>query len=175
MSWTCRSARLLAFCAALSGCSPVLDWRELRPEGSSITVMFPCKPDRHARQVVLAGRPVSMDLLVCSAGGTTFALSFANLGDPTAMTPALAELRAAAIGNVAGTVTGERALQVGGMTPHPGAARLDIAGRRPDGVAVQEHVAVFVHGLRVYQASLLGPALAPEAVETFVSGLRLGS
>jgi hypothetical protein len=48
-----------------------------------------------------------------------------------------------------------------------------MAGRLPDGKAVEEQVAVFSRGTRVFQATLVGPSLPPEVAETFFGGLRL--
>lgn len=157
----------------LVACSPVFDWRELQPEGSGVAVQFPCKPDRHARPQRLAGQRVVMEMLVCEAGGVTFALSFADVPDPATVGAALEELRGLAIGNVAGTLTGSQPARVPGMTPHEQALRLAIDGRLPDGRAVGEHVVLFARGLRVYQASLLGGKLPAEPVDAFVASLRL--
>jgi hypothetical protein len=172
-----RSASLSAFAmAALFGaCSPSHEWRELRPPESGIVALFPCKPDRHARSVTLAGRTTRMEMLVCSAGDTTFALAFADIADPSAVAPVLAELRAAAIANLGGKAVQEQMLQVPGMTPNPRAVRIRFDGRRPDGAAVQEQAAFFVRGLRVYQASVLAPVLAGADAETFIGGLRLAT
>lgn len=163
----------LALAALLGACSPAHEWRELRPPDSGIVAMFPCKPDRHARPVTLAGQATRMEMLVCAAGDTTYALAFADIADPSAVAPALAELRAAAIANLDGAGVQEQSLQVPGMTPNPRAVRIRFDGRRPDGAAVQEQAAFFVRGLRVYQASVLAPALPGAAAETFIGGLRL--
>jgi len=64
-------------------------------------------------------------------------------------------------------------LQVDGMTPNPRAARLSVAGRLANGAPAVEEAAFFVRGLRVYQASMVGTKLAPEATDTFFAGLRL--
>jgi hypothetical protein len=71
-----------ALAATLWACAPPLDWREFQAEGSGIVATFPCKPDRHSRSVALAAQTVRMEMLVCSAGDVTFALSFADLADP---------------------------------------------------------------------------------------------
>ncbi len=84
----------------LSACSPAFDWRELQPEGTGVSVLFPCKPDRHARPVLLLKQKVTMEMLVCEAGGVTFALSFADTQDPAAVGASLDELRRVAVGNV---------------------------------------------------------------------------
>jgi hypothetical protein len=154
-------------------CSPTLDWRELRPEGSGIAAMFPCKPDRHARPLRVAGHPVRMEMLVCSAGGATYALAFADLPDPAAVPVALQELRELAGTNIAAAPVPPLRLQVPGMTPYPQAARVSLSGRLPDGAAVQEQAVFFAKGLRVYQASVIGERPSAEAADTFLAGLRL--
>ena len=41
----------LAGAAALAGCSPALDWREVRLEAAPLKTMLPCKPERESRFV----------------------------------------------------------------------------------------------------------------------------
>lgn len=163
-----------AVAALLVGaCSPALDWRELRPEGSGIAALFPCKPDRNVRSLAVAGHRVRMEMLACSADGATYALAYVDLPEPSAIGPALAELRGLAATNI-GTVPGtSTVLQVPGMTPHPQAARIALSGRLPDGAAVQEQAAFFARGLRVYQASVIGTRLRGDGAETFLAALKL--
>ncbi len=168
-------SRALTAVLVLAGCSPTLDWRETRPEGAGVVAMFPCRPDRHARPVVVAGASTRMEMLVCTAGGARFAVSFMDLADPAAVTPALAELRATALANIGGVQRGSEPAQVSGMTANSQAARLAMSGRLPDGTAVQEQAAFFVKGLRIYQASVIGAKLVPEMTDTFFAGLKLPS
>jgi hypothetical protein len=160
---------------ALSACAPALDWREVRPKDSQVQLLFPCKPAEQARRVQLAGQSVRLSLHACSAGGQTWALAHADLGDPAHIGAALGELMASAAANL-GTVPGPpEALQVAGATPHAGSVRLRLAGQLPDGKAVREEVAVFTYGTRVYQATALGADLPQEAAQTFIASLRAGS
>ena len=159
----------------MAGCSPSLDWRETRPEGVDVVALFPCRPDRHARTVVVAGSAAKMDMLVCSAAGATFALSFIELNEPAAVAASLSELRAAALANIGGVQLSSEPLQVSGMTANSQAARLAMSGHLPDGAPVQEQAAFFVKGLRVFQASVIGAKLVPEMTETYFSGLKLPS
>ncbi len=53
-----------------------------------------------------------------------------------------------------------------GATPNPASRRVDLQGRAPDGRRVEERIAVFSKGLRVYQATALGEHLD-------LAGLRL--
>lgn len=158
--------------AALTACSPTLDWRETQFDGSGIVASFPCRPDRYARVVTVAGTKVQMDMLTCAAGGATYALSFFDVADPAAVTPALADLRALATAHLGAATPQAAPLEIKGMTPNAQAARLSIAGHLPDGSAVQESAALFVKGLRVYQATAIGGKLAPEALDTFFTSLK---
>ena len=116
-----------------------------------------------------------MDMLTCAAGGATYALSFFDVADPAAVTPALADLRALAAGNLGATTPQAAPLEIKGMTANEQTARLTIAGRLPDGAAVQESAAFFVKGLRIYQATAIGAKLEPEALDTFFTSLKFPS
>lgn len=39
----------LAGAAALAGCSPALDWREVRLQAAPLKIVMPCKPERESR------------------------------------------------------------------------------------------------------------------------------
>lgn len=157
----------------LAGCAPALDWREFQPEGSGIVVTFPCKPDRHVRTVKLAVQTVRMEMLVCRADDAQFALSFLDLDDPGTVSAALSELQALAAGNLGATRRESKPAIVRGMTPSPQAAQLRLEGQQPDGTALQEEAVFFAKGLRVYQATVLGRRVRPDAAATFFAGLRL--
>lgn len=169
-----RSTTLITALAAAcsAACSPTLDWREFVPEGADISVSFPCAPDRHARTVLVAGAKVQMQMLACNAGGATFALAFADVADPARVGATLAELRATAASNLQDAAPRNAPLQIKGMTPNEHAARVTIAGKLPDGAAVQEHAAFFTRGLRVYQATVIGASPAPEVADIFLAGLK---
>lgn len=152
-----------------------MDWREVRPPDSDARAMFPCKPAGQSREVTLAGATVSMSLFACTGAGTTFALAFADMRDPTLVTPALEELtRAARTHLAAATGVASQPVSVPGMTPNPRASKWHLRGQLPDGRSVQEHGAVFVHGTRVYQATVLGAKFDDEALEAFFGALRVG-
>jgi hypothetical protein len=168
-----RALPVALACASVWACTPALDWRETQPEGAGIVVMFPCRPDRHARAVLVAGAKVRMEMWVCAAGGATYALSFVDAVNPAGVAPALSDLRALAVRNLGGVEPRWFDLHVRGMTPNPQATRLSLAGRLPDGAPVLQEAAFFARGLRVYQASVVGAKLVPEATQTFFAGLRL--
>ncbi len=158
--------------ACVAACAPALDWREFVPEGSGIGVTFPCRPDRHARNVTVAGEKSSMEMIVCSEGGTTFAVAFLDVADPARVSPALRELKGAALGNVQGSNPRLSPFVIKNMTPKDESTRLSIDGHLPDGSSVKEEAAFFAHGLRVYQATVIGARPDAQGVETFFGGLK---
>lgn len=172
--------RLLRIAASLAAvvtlaCTPTLDWREVRPAGSSAQLMFPCKPASHARRVALAGAEVEMSMFACTAGKVTYALAFADVADPARVTPALGELVRAASANVQASAPPRPAPgRARGTTPNGQAGHWQIVGRLPDGRSVHEQVEFFAFGTRVYQATVVGDRLDDEAAETFFSALRVG-
>jgi hypothetical protein len=164
---------LVALVWMLSACSPTLNWREVRPDNSGALALFPCKPDRFTRSVVLGGEKLQMVLNSCAAGEATYALSHAELADSAHVNPALDAMQSAAASNLGGPATVLSPLVVPGMTPHPVTQRWAVQGKRADGSAVHQQFTVFTRGLRVYQATVVGTALDTVAADTFFGSLQL--
>ena len=162
---------LIAF-PLLSACSPTFDWREARFEGSTLVAMFPCRPDHQMRPIELGGRSATMKMDACAAGGATFAVSVVELGDPALAAAALQQLRSVAVANVHGDRPRVVPWLLAGTTPDTDTTRLSTRGRLPDGAAVVEHAAFFTKGVKAYQASVIGAAPNPEALESFFAGLK---
>ncbi len=157
-----------------AACAPALNWRETQiVDADGAVAMFPCKADRFARRVRLADTDVEMHLMSCSVDGVTFAVTHAVLPDAARSAQALAQLRATAVSNVGGAARSLGPVKVSGMTPGTQTERVQITGRRADGRPVAEEAAFVVKGLRVFQATVLGDKLDAEAVDTFLSGLKL--
>jgi hypothetical protein len=153
-----------------------LDWREVRPEGSGLMLMFPCKPAGHARDMQVQGKPVRTHLHACRADDQDFALSFADLGDPGLVGPAMREMRESLLAKL---VQGQSespasavALQVPGMTPSPQALSQSLSGQLPDGSRAFGFVAVFARGTVVYQALVFGAKNDPAAQDGFVHSIK---
>lgn len=153
-------------------CTPTLDWRELRPEGAGVAFALPCKPSVFARKVSLQQSLVEMTLHACSAGGVTWAVAHADVGDPGRVTPALKELRESATSNLSALASTATPVAIPGATPNPEAGRSVLTGKLPDGRKVSEVLMVFAIGTKVYQATAVGETMPVEAVETFASSLR---
>ena len=168
----CRVA-LAAGAVLAAGCSPALDWRQVRPDGWGLLAQMPCRPTPQSRGVALAGPPVDLSLMVCTADGHTFALASADMADPARVGPALLALGATARANVQGVVEAEHPAAVPGMTPQPAARRWQLRGQLPDGQPVREQVLVFAHGLRVFQATLVGPVADPALAKVFFESIEV--
>ena len=158
---------------ALCACAPALDWREVRAQEGPVRLRFPCKPHVQMRQVALAGTRAQMALQVCDAGDLAWALTSADVADPARVGTALRELRQAAEANVQARAGAVQPLQVPGATPQPDSVRVTLSGRRPEGQPVESQVAVFALGTRVYQATVLGTRVAPEAADNFFASLQV--
>ena len=162
-----------ALAMLVGGCSPALDWRQVRPEGWGLVASLPCRPTAQSRQVALAGPAIELSLWVCNADGHTFALTSADVADPARVGPALLALGAAAQANVRGTIEADRPAAVPGMTPQPAARQWRFRGLLPDGQPVREQVLVFAHGLRVFQATLVGPIADDAIAKVFFDSIEL--
>lgn len=166
----------IAAALGLSACAPTLNWRDVRPEGADLFVLFPCKPSGPTRSVPLAGAPVQMTVLACEADGMTFGLSYADVGDAARVGAALQALAAGTSANLGvGPLPVARALAVPGAASSAQGGRYELTGRQPDGQAIQARLGVFARGTLVYQATVLGNRVAPEAVETFFGSLKVGA
>jgi hypothetical protein len=165
-------AGLLSGVLMLAACSPTLDWREVRPGGSELVALLPCKPERTTRALELAGAQVQFELLACSAAGATWAVASADVGEAARVAAALESLRVARIANLDGRETETAPFQPRGGVALAGAGRFTVVGRRPEGAAVVEHSAVFARGTRVFHAAAIGAAPGTPAVESFFEGLE---
>ena len=159
---------------AATGCAPALDWREVRVQGTAVTLMLPCKPQSSARSVQLAGQAVRMSMLACKAAELTWALGFADVAEPARLGAALRALREGTMANLQAQVVRSAPAVVRGATPHESSLFVQLRGRRPDGGPAEGRLAVFAHGTRVFQAVVLGESVPEEAAEMFFLSLRVG-
>ena len=163
---------ILACALLLAACNPTLNWREVRAEPTTLSLLLPCKPDRGARTVPFAGRDTELTMLGCDAGGATFAVAHAEIADPARAPEVVAQWRAATLANMRGRVTAEQPLPVAGAGAAVPPLRATASGQRANGRAVQSQMAYFAQGRRVYQAVVYADMLASEATDTFFACLR---
>jgi hypothetical protein len=160
--------------AGFGGCSPAMNWRQIRGEGSALQVLMPCKPDRVSRRIRLPDQDLTWNLLSCEAGGATWSMAYGDLSDSTQLAPVLATLQDVAQRNWAVQTTvpiaGAGGAWPPGATPHPNARRWTGEGRRPDGAPLPVQAAWFVQERAVYQLAVLGKISPPDA-ETWWSSV----
>ena len=166
-------ALLAAALLSLAACSPTFNWREVRAESASLKAMLPCKPDRGARTVPMAGRQVELQVLGCEAGGATFAVLTGDIGDPLRSGEVLAQWRAATLANQRAAPGGaqDRPFLPAGAMALAQSLRVSAAGQRADGSKVESQAAYFARGSRVVQAVIYADQVPAEAAETFFAGL----
>jgi hypothetical protein len=152
----------------LAACQPALNWREARPTESGAVALFPCKPEVEQRPA-RAGEG-AMGLAHCEAAGLSFALSWADMRDPTEAGAALRAMPRALAAKLKQPLPLAQGLQVAGMTPLPEASQ-----HRLEGSGGVTRVAVFAYGGRVYQALMSADHDDAPAWDAFVSGLKVGS
>ena len=161
--------------AGLTACSPTFDWRQARPAGTEVTMLFPCRPSQAERVVPLGDARLPMRLHSCAAGGAVFSLAVVEVGRADRAVALLATLRAGSAANLGGVATPWPAVAVPGAVSAPQGGRARFDGHLPDGRAVVEHALFFVDGTRACQAAIVAPGTAPasEVLDTFFEAVRL--
>ena len=156
----------------MCGCSPTLDWREVRVEPTGLKAMFPCKPEADSHPVTLAGRDITLRALACRAGSSTFAVLSGDIGSPVAAAAVLKEWKAASLARLHSDSARESHFALAGALELTEAAQVTATGRRPDGSKVESRAAYFARGPYVFQAVIFTGQLAPALADPFFDGLR---
>ena len=170
---TCLAAVFSAL-LVLAACSPALNWREIRPDHTRLSLWLPCKPDKAEKVVPLGGQPTPLLMLGCEADGATFAVAVADLGDAARAAPVLAVWQRLTWENMKALPASRQALPltISGASAVPPVTRMAAQGRRADGSAVSGQAAYFAQGSQVFQVVMYAPQINPEAAETFFSSLK---
>ncbi|MDP1780696.1 MAG: hypothetical protein U1C47_25795 [Hydrogenophaga sp.] len=160
---------------ALTACYPTFNWRELRPEGTPLQALLPCKPETAERTVPLGGVPTVLHMHSCKASGLTFALAWANAPDAAAA-PAMAtdwqraSLAAIRVDPALHTDPAHQwKFSVAGASLSQG---ITAQGTDPQGQPVQARAVYFARGAQVFQAAIYGSA-SDEVSTAFFDGLKL--
>ena len=157
---------------ASAACSPTFDWRSVALPDTQLVTELPCRPGRFQRDVTVAGAPLRLFMLSCEAGGITYGVATADVGDPRRVDAVLHALRDSAAAAIRSADSPSGALNMPGVTPFSGNSSAHLHGQRPDGKTVDEAIRVFGRGTRVFQASAVGAELPDAAVRPFEDGLR---
>ena len=156
----------------LAACSPTFNWRAIRVEPTGLVSMLPCKPDKGARQVPMAGREVELSVTGCDTGGATFAVLHADIGDPGRTAEVLGQWKQATLANMRAAAGQEQAFVPPGALNLPQSLQVVASGQRADASKVESHAAYFARGSRVFQAVIYAERLEPGVADTFFSGLK---
>ena len=165
----------IAAVLVLAACSPAFNWRDVRPDGTRLSLLLPCKPDKAKKTVPLGGQPTALSMLGCDAGGVTFAVAVADLGDAAKVGEALAGWQLVTLANMkAGAGTAQTApLKVAGASATPAAVRVSASGQRANGDVVYGQAAYFASGTQVFQAVMYAPAPQADVADTFFASLKV--
>ncbi|MES2511707.1 MAG: hypothetical protein V4625_17425 [Pseudomonadota bacterium] len=158
---------------ALQACSPGLNWRDVRPDDTGLVLLLPCKPDKAQKTVPLGGAPTEMTMLGCDAGGATFAIASADIGDAGKAAEVLAQWQKLTLANMKATAGAPVVpLKVVGAAAAPQAVLVKAQGQRADGQPVTGQGAYFARGSKVFQAVMYAAKPSAESSETFFSSLK---
>jgi hypothetical protein len=160
----------VAAVAALTACNPTFNWRDVRPDGTRLALLMPCKPDKAQRTVPMAGQPTELNLLSCDAGGITFAVSVADVKDASKVATTLSQWQSAALAHIKAAPTADVALKLPGLAS--AGVLVKATGQRASGQAVSSHAAYFAQGTQIFQAVMYADKIAPDVADTFFSGLK---
>ena len=155
----------------LAACNPTFNWRDVRPDETRLGLLLPCKPDKAEKVVPLGGRPTPLRLLGCDAGGATFAVAVADLGDSSRASDVLRQWQALTLANMKAGAPQLTPLVLKGAAPSPAPVLVKAQGRRADGTAVSGQAAYFAQGTQVFQAVVYAGKLSPDVAETYFASL----
>lgn len=168
-----RRCAAVLLCAALVGCAPELNWREVRDDNAHFSVLMPAKPATHARTINLDGLSVEMHMTGAAVDDLSFVVASARIADTAQRSRALAAMQLAMLRNIGAATHTEKAVTLKGGTP---ATEVIAQGRAArSGQPLLMHARFAAAGDQVYQAIALGAQdqLSPEAAETFLGSLSL--
>jgi hypothetical protein len=158
-----RSRAVIALVAFLAlGCSPELDWRELKSTDGGFSALMPAKPRYEVRK--LSGAPaVAMHLWSARAAKSVFGVGYADY--PAVNLRILDSTRDALVKNMGGRLLEQRPLEQSGL------AGCEFVAESGD---VLLRVRLLVSGARLYQLAVLGErdAVAAADIELFLSSFR---
>jgi hypothetical protein len=191
-SWLEPVAGVLAV-VALFGCSPKLDWREVRSAADAYAVSLPGKPQVVTRDLDLplaaGAQKVSMTMTSAGVGPTMFAVGVAHLPagaaqDTAAVQASMAFIRDGLLRNI-GVRSAEKettpapgriaAAALRGSTAFEARGQLARPGEKPEPARLAARI--YVVDDRLYQIVAMGRAadLPDHEIETFFTSFKLTS
>jgi hypothetical protein len=156
----------------LAACGPTFNWRETSITPTPLTALFPCKPQKASRRLLLGGAEVELQMTGCDAGGITFAIGHATLQNPGRGGQALVQWREATLAGIRARSSSASALQLAGALEVPQSVRVKAVGSRPGGGDIVLQGGWFTRDNEVFGALLYGGSLSDDVADTFFSGLK---
>ncbi len=157
--------------ACLTACNPVFNWRDVRPDGTQLALLMPCKPEAAQKTVPLTGQPTEFRLLSCDAGNVTFAVATADVKDAAKVSATLVQWQSAALANMkAAPGTPGAAFKLPGLAS--AGVLVKAIGQRVNGQVVSSQAAYFAQGSQVFQVVMYADKVPPDVAETFFLGLK---
>lgn len=163
---------ILSCLYTLTACSPTFNWRDVRPEKTTLTAQFPCKPEKVVRALELAGQPVSMTMLFCEAGGATFTLAYADIKDTAMLPVTLKKWRQTTLVNFRAQQPVEARLEIAGSNPSTPPGMVTAQGIGQDGRSLSVHVGWFAMGSKAFQLAVTSDTPNAGVVEIFFAGIK---
>lgn len=161
----------------LLGCSPGLNWRDVRPAQAPLSALFPCKPEAAERRLPLGDKEIVVKMLACEADEAVFTLAYAELKPDVKQGDLLDLWRTATLSQMKAKTPTQVPFTLEGALPLPQSSRLVAQGSRPDGQPLAVYASWFVVGSVAFQAAIYfsdESAKANSAVaDTFFSGLKI--
>ena len=171
-------ALAIASVAALAGCTPALNWRELPLPPTAAHALLPCKPDHAERSVPLGGEPTLLLVIGCEAGGATFAVTATTVAAGRSPDALLQGWQQATLANMqaSGEVT-RQPFHPASALPLAHAQRVAAQGLGPNGRAVYAQAvwtarAAEGGGSELVHAVVYSERPQPEAANAFFDGLK---
>ncbi|QBK06339.1 hypothetical protein DW355_02560 [Hylemonella gracilis] len=188
----------LPLCAGLvlMGCSPSLNWRQVRlkPEPVNATgaqedevvlqALLPCKPDRATRPQRMAGYEVMVTMLGCEADGGLFAIAVAVPSSHQALMAVLAQWQTHVLASVHAQGGSRKPFPLKGADAQPEGTQLLARGRQSSGDgaalapaqgspghALNVQAVWFARGGRLYHAAVYAERLSQAMTEPFFGSL----
>ncbi len=157
----------------LTACAPTFNWRSQAIGATGLSAMFPCKPEAVTRNVPIAGAEHAVALRSCDAGGVTFALAHARLGDPAQAPTVLAAWRASTLAGLQAAPLSVTSQTPPGLPALPQLLVLHATGAPPGRASTTLIGVWFAQGADAFAAFVMAPDLPHDVTEPFFSGLRL--
>jgi hypothetical protein len=161
----------------LLGCSPGLNWRDVRPAQVPLSALFPCKPEAAERRLPLGEKEILVKMLVCDAEDAVFTLAYTELKPDLNPGDLLDLWRKATLSQIKAKTPTSVPFTLKGTLSLPQSSRLIAQGTKPDGRPLAVHASWFAVGSVVFQAAVYFNDESAKAnstvAEIFFSGLKI--